>query len=116
MAACPVETPRDNTTCQSAAVATDGLRFSITPKRSAPTEPLLLTFLAINQLTTVAAPLTGALFEFPTVNSPKMSAFGPDSDARALFSNRLVLPEAVEKRVRGVGRRAVFSGREGRRR
>jgi len=59
--------------------ATDGLRFSITPKRSAPTEPLLLTFLAINQLTTMAAPFTGALFELPTVNSPKMSAFGPDS-------------------------------------
>ena len=34
--------------------------------------------------------------------------------ARALVSNRLVLPEAVGKRVRGVGRRAVFSGREGR--
>ena len=92
MAASPLETPRDNTTCPSAAVATDGLRFSITPKRSAPTEPLLLTFLAINQLTTMAAPFTGALFELPTVNSPKMSAFGPDSDARALVSNRLVLP------------------------
>src|SRR6059058_6097451 len=52
----PLETPRDNTTCPSAAVVTDGLRFSITPKRSASTEPLLLTFLAINQLTTVAAP------------------------------------------------------------
>ena len=74
------------------AVATDGLRFSITPKRSASTEPLLLTFLAINQLTTMAAPFTGALFELPTVNSPKMSVFGPDSDARALVSNRLVLP------------------------
>ena len=91
----PLETPRDNATCPSAAVATDSLRFSITPKCSAPTEPLLLTFLAINQLTTVAAPLTGALFELPTVNSPKMSAFGPDSDARALVSNRLVLTDSV---------------------
>ena len=34
----------------------------------------------------------GALFELRTVNSPKMSAFSPDSDARALVSNRLVLP------------------------
>ena len=36
--------------------------------------------------------LSQGLFEFPTLNSPKMSAFGPDSDARTLVSNRLVLP------------------------
>src|SRR5437588_4823205 len=49
-------------------------------------------FLAINQLTTMAAPLARALFELRTVNSPKMSAFDPHPDARALVSNRLVLP------------------------
>jgi len=45
-----------------------------------------------------------------TVGSPK------DNGRRRRGQEQPFLPEAVGKRVRGVGRRAVFSGREGRRR
>ncbi len=40
----------------------------------------------------------------------------PIADVQPPRRKPLFMPEAVGKRVRGVGRRAVFSGREGRRR
>jgi len=57
-----------------AAVPTHGLRFSITLNALLPLSRSSLAFLAIYQLTTLAAPLTRALFELPTANSPKLSA------------------------------------------
>jgi hypothetical protein len=54
-----------------------------------------LAFLAIYQLTTLAAPFTRALFELPTANSPKVSASAQIPTLGALVSNRLVLPDFV---------------------